>query len=192
MAQQNEPTPQQVRDAIQKGIEFLKRSQDNQSGNWERFNAAPIQLGDYSGGVTALATLALLESGVNPEEPYMKKALGYLEKLPPKKTYVASLQAIALAQADPVRYGPKVREIIDWLIQVADSSQGGTMLAWGYPLGGVNRPDHSNTQYAVLALREAHAQGIKVPAGVWTKVKKMYLKSQNRSGGWGYNIEQDG
>ncbi len=191
-AQQGEPSPQQVREAIQKGIEFLKRSQDNQNGNWERFNAAPIQLGDYTGGVTALATLALLESGVDPNEPFMKKALAYLEKLPVKKTYVASLQAIALAQADPIRYGPKVREIIDWLISVADASQGGTMIAWGYPLGGVNRPDHSNTQYAVLALREAHAQGIRVSPEVWAKVKKMYMKSQNASGGWGYTIEGDG
>lgn len=191
-AQQTEPTPQAVREAIQKGIEFLKRSQDNQKGHWERFNAAPIQLGDYSGGVTALATLALLESGVDPKEPFMKKALDYLEQLPPRKTYVASLQAIALVQADSVRYGPKVREIIDWLVSVADGSQNGTMLAWGYPMGGVNRPDHSNTQYAVLALREAHAAGINVKPEVWAKVKKMYLASQNASGGWGYTIEGDG
>ena len=48
-AQQGEPTPQMVRDAIQKGVDFLKRSQDNQQGNWEKFNAAPIQLGDLYG-----------------------------------------------------------------------------------------------------------------------------------------------
>lgn len=189
-AQQAEPTPQAVREAIQKGIEFLKRSQDNQKGNWERF--APFQMGDYSGGASALVVLALLESGVDPKEPFMKKGLDYLENLPIKKTYVASLQAIALAQADPQRYGPKVREIIDWLIQTADASNAGTMIAWGYPVGGMNRPDHSNTQYAVLALREAHAAGITVPASTWAKVKKMYLASQNASGGWGYTIEGDG
>ncbi|MBL8821056.1 MAG: DUF4159 domain-containing protein [Planctomycetia bacterium] len=192
LAQAPEITPQQVREAIQKGIDFLKRTQDNQTGNWERFNAAPIQLGDYTGGVTALATIALLESGVPPSDPVMKKALDYLEKLPPKKTYVASLQAIALSQADPQRYGPKIREIIDWLIQVADASAQGSMIAWGYPMGGINRPDHSNTQYAVLALREAHAAGITVKPEIWQKVKKMYLASQNASGGWGYNIEGDG
>ncbi|MFT3878437.1 MAG: DUF4159 domain-containing protein [Gemmatales bacterium] len=189
-AQQAEPTPQAVREAIQKGIEFLKRSQDNGKGNWERF--APFQMGDYSGGASALVMLALLESGVDPKEPFMKKGLDYLENLPIKKTYVASLQAIALAQADPQRYGPKVREIIDWLIQTADASQNGTMIAWGYPVGGMNRPDHSNTQYAVLALREAHAAGITVPAATWAKVRKMYLASQNNSGGWGYTIEGDG
>lgn len=192
MGQQGEPTPQTVRDAIQKGVEFLKRSQDNQNGNWEKFNAAPIQLGDYTGGVTALATIALLESGVDPKEPFLKKALDYLENLPPKKTYVASLQAIALCNADAVRYGPKIREIVNWLIQTADLIDNNTMIAWGYPMGGMHRPDHSNTQYAVLALREAHAAGITVAPETWAKIKKMYLASQNRSGGWGYTIEGDG
>ncbi|MFO0813860.1 MAG: DUF4159 domain-containing protein [Gemmatales bacterium] len=182
-------TPQQVREAIQKGIEFLKRSQDSAKGNWERFNAAPIQLGDYSGGVTALATIALLESGVDPKEPFMKKALTYLRDLPPKKTYVASLQCIALSQADPDEYRAKIRELVDWLLQVAESSANGTMIAWAYPVG---RPDHSNTQYAVLALREAHAAGIKVKPEIWAKIKKMYMNSQNRSGGWGYGVEGEG
>ena len=147
-----DPTPQQVRDAIQKGIQYLKSIQDPNTGSWERHNAN-FQLGDYSGGVTALATLALLESGVEPSDDKLSKALAYLERLPPRKTYVASLQAIALTHADPQRYGPKVKEILEWLAKTADESKQGTMIAWGYPQpGGMARPDHSNTQYAVLAL----------------------------------------
>jgi len=187
-----EPTPQAVRDAIQKGVQYLKGVQDPNAGNWERFNPA-FQLGDYTGGATALATLALLESGVDPSDDKVKKALSYLERLPPRKTYVVSLQAIVLTHADPQRYGPKIKELIDWLIRTADVSNQGSMMAWGYPHGGgMSRPDHSNTQYAVLALREAHGAGIDVKDEVWAKIRKLYLHDQNRSGGWPYQVGTEG
>jgi hypothetical protein len=185
-------TPQAVRDAIQKGVEFLKRNQ-GRNGSWEeKFNAAPIALGDYTGGVTALAMLALLESGVDPKEPFMKKGLDYLAALPIRKTYVASLQAIVLCQADPVTYGPKIHDIKKWLLDTAVASSGGTMIAWSYPIGNtLGRADHSNTQYAVLALREIHWSGDTVPEEIWSKIQKMYRESQLANGGWGYYIDRD-
>src|SRR4051812_5388814 len=54
-------TADQVRTAIDRGVGFLKRTQ-NQNGSWPDYGAFP-------GGVSALCTLALLNAGVPLSDP---------------------------------------------------------------------------------------------------------------------------
>ena len=81
-----------VRKAINRGVKFLRSKHNN--GDWENsgYPANP-------GGVTALAVLALLNSGVPVDDPVIQAGLKYLRDLPPNKTYVVSLQTMALALA---------------------------------------------------------------------------------------------
>ena len=54
-------------DAIDRGIAYLKREQSPR-GNWG-------EMAGYTGGVTALCTLALLNAGVPADDPTIVKAL---------------------------------------------------------------------------------------------------------------------
>src|SRR5215831_5124671 len=79
-----EPTfEEKVATARSKAIEFLKKQQDK-NGTWE--GKVLSLLADMEGGVTALATLSLLEAGVPANDPAIEKAVAYLVKLEPKKT----------------------------------------------------------------------------------------------------------
>src|SRR3954469_9405701 len=74
----------QVLAAIDHGVAFLKREQLPR-GNWTEFPG-------YEGGVTALCTLGLLNSGVPADDPNVKQALEYLRGLDLDKTYSVALQ----------------------------------------------------------------------------------------------------
>src|SRR5262245_17720261 len=84
----DEELVEKVRKAIDNGVRFLKKQQSPQ-GTWE--GVVLNVLADMDGGQTALATLALLNCGVKPDDPAVEKSLEYLRKLPPKKTYVVGL-----------------------------------------------------------------------------------------------------
>jgi hypothetical protein len=60
----------QLRKAIERGIAFLKSKQDPDQGTWPDH-------GGQNGGVAALCTLALLNSGVPVEHPVLKRSLTY-------------------------------------------------------------------------------------------------------------------
>jgi len=103
-----EITAEQVRQAIDKGTGYLKRMQRD-NGSWPDF------LTQYTGGVTALCTLALLNSGVEPDDPHVRRALEYLRALKPDKTYTVSLQTMVFCQADPTRYKLLINRNVKWL-----------------------------------------------------------------------------
>ena len=88
---------EKVATAREKAIEFLKKQQ-NAAGNWEESLLRIVA--DMDGGITALATLGLLEAGVPAKDPVVTKAVEYLVKLEPKKTYVVSLQTQVLSRLD--------------------------------------------------------------------------------------------
>ena len=89
-----ELTDAQVRNAIDRGKSFLKDEQKS-NGRWTEHSI-------YIGGVTALATLALLNSGEDAESPTIQKSLDYLRSLgEPTTVYATSLQTMALCAAQP-------------------------------------------------------------------------------------------
>jgi len=91
-----EITAEQVREAIQRGVGYLK-NQQRADGSW------PDVLGMPPGGVDALCTLALLNAGVEPDEEPIERALNNLRKIKPVRTYVVALQTMVFARASPQR-----------------------------------------------------------------------------------------
>lgn len=186
-------TPDAVRDAIKRGVEFLKSKQSK--GNWEE---AFQGIGNSKGGVTALCLLALLESGVDPSDPVIKKGLEYLRDLPPQATYTVSLQTMVFCKAFPKQDRTRIRTNVEWLLKTARHIQDKRGIAWSYPLGeGGAFPmamdtDNSNTQYAVLALREAHLAGVRVEDETWRDIQTYYERCQLPTGGWAYHGFQVG
>ena len=200
---QQPPTGPQVRATILRAVEAFRRAQ-RPDGTWP----------DYAqeGGVTALATYALLAAGVSPDDKGVAAALQHLKKIPNQSTYVVSLKTLAFASAhtgrmaDPKQYRTEIQSCADWLVGMQHATG-----AWGYgrPAGAppaiseaekglkavrteaelrqaYERPDLSNTQFAILALSEADRAGAHVPADVWKKADRHLRATQLPGGGWGY------
>ena len=104
------------------------------------------------GGVSSLSTLALLNAGVKPDDPHMKKALRYLRSVRPDSTYAVSLQTMVLCQAEPKRDLPLIMQNVAKL-QKYQKGEGPRKGAWNY--GSMGNGDNSNSQFALLALHEA-------------------------------------
>ncbi len=174
-------TSEEVRTSIARGVEYIKSKQNKVKGNWAEHAGQP-------GGVTALCTLALLNSGVDPEDESIQKALGYLRSLgKPKMVYATSLATMAMVAADPSpRNKDKalIRRNAEYLasIQIKAGDKKGT---WAYSNSQGNG-DNSNTQFALLALHEAQRTGVEIREDVWRLSRAYWLRTQNDSGGWGY------
>lgn len=172
-----EITAEQVNQAIERGVAYLKRQQSAR-GNW-------ADLPGFSGGVTCLCTLALLNSGVGTDDPAIRNALELIRDIDldgQSKTYVVALKCMVLAGAEPEKDLPKIRECVKWLeqTQVREGSRDGS---WAYPS---RYGDNSNTQFAVLALHEAERVGVEANPATWRRSYKYWKESQLPSGAWTY------
>ncbi len=178
-ARGDEVTPEAVKETITRGTQYLLKQQAS-NGSWtDQF--------DQPTGVTALVTLALLNSGETAKNLKVAKALDYLNGSPlPRATYAASLQVMAFCQADPVQYKVKVNELAMWLeaTQIKDGKNKG---GWHYGTRGDG--DNSNTQFAILALHEAERAGVKVKEQTWKLAEQYWINNEYRQkelGSWGY------
>ena len=96
-ARADDITAKEVRASIERGVAYLKSKQNKVDGNWAEHRGQP-------GGMTALCTLALLNSGVDPEDEAVQKALAYLRGLgKPKMVYSTALATMSMGAADPSR-----------------------------------------------------------------------------------------
>lgn len=179
MARGDEVTPEAVKDAISRGSQYLFKQQAP-NGSWtDQF--------DQPTGVTALVTLALLNSGETAKNPKVAKALDYLYKSDlPRATYAASLQVMVFCQADPAHYKVKINELARWL-EATQVKEGKNKGGWHYGFRGDG--DNSNTQFAMLALHEAERAGVKVSDQTWRLGEQYWIGNEFRQkelGSWGY------
>ncbi|MCA9013945.1 MAG: terpene cyclase/mutase family protein [Planctomycetaceae bacterium] len=152
---------QTLKKAQQQGINFLKNSQLD-DGLWTT-ETVP--------GISALVTTALLESGVPASDPVVAKALKRLEGFIQKdggiyysksnhRNYETCISIMALSAANEGgRYDATIKNAEKFLrglqwdegegLESSDTAFGGA----GY--GSHQRPDLSNTQYLIEALRKA-------------------------------------
>lgn len=168
--------PARVLAAIDRGVGFLKRLQ-NRRGGWDDGPANP-------GGVSSLVTLALLEAGLERNDPTIEKGLEYLRQFPPKDTYVVALQTMVLAAATPQRDRVQITKNAAWL-EKAQAKEGDFAGGWSYG-GGDGRADPSNSQFAVLGLYAAQQAGVKIDPEVWRRAGAYWRKRQNKNGSWHY------
>ncbi|MHC4444294.1 MAG: DUF4159 domain-containing protein [Planctomycetota bacterium] len=165
-------TGREVQVSIKAAVKWL-RSQQGNNGEWAGYDR-------YEGGVTALATLALLNAGISADDGRMKLAISAVRGCPLKYTYVVGLKAAVLSAVDPVVYRAEIQSAADWLCRAQHTSG-----MWGYDLRSAHT-DFSNTQYALLGLHEADRAGAKIDDQVWRKAERAWTKSQLEDGGWGY------
>jgi len=165
----------QVLSAIERGVAYLKREQLPR-GRWNE------SMPGYEGGITALCTLALLNSGVGVDDPAVRQALDALRSMQPNKTYTVALQTMVFCAAEPKKDMLYIRRNVKWLEEHQVQGEGRTG-AWSYPGPG---GDNSNAQFAVLALYDAQRVGVEVSRETWQLAEKYWRSSQNEDGSWGY------
>jgi hypothetical protein len=175
-----------VEKARAKAIEYLKKRQ-NQDGSWEGGAFAAIV--QMKGGTTALAALALLEAGAPANDEAVAKAVEYLVKLEPERTYVVGLQTQVLARVDAKKHATQIQKNANWLMDNALGWKAtGKIEGWSYPINKLS--DNSNTHFAVMGLHAAAQAGAKIDARVWREVRAMYTRTQLKEGGWTYYNER--
>jgi hypothetical protein len=174
-----EITAEQVRQAIDRGVSYLKTQQRN-DGAW------PDDMPGQQGGISALCTLALLNSGVEPSDEKIQRALNHLRLIGPSSTYVVSLQTMVFARAEPEKDRLAIDRNVKWL-ERTQIEQGPRKGAWSYGEQG-GSGDNSNSQFALLALYEAERAGVSASDRTWRLAKAYWEKCQNVDGSWSYEI----
>jgi len=192
-ASAQELTAKSVADSIERGRDFLV-NQQNGSGSW----SAPGGT-SYTVGVTCLSLMAIVNCGMTAEDEPVQKALKYLRSLrppAPKGTYQTSLMIMALAAA---KDGKRDLTLIQSLVTRLEASQvktgpnaGGWSYGPGMAIGGGGAADRSNSQYAVLGLRDAVHAGVPVSLSTWKLIKQYWGTQQSADGGWGYQSRGGG
>jgi len=166
------PRSPEVRRAVARGVEFLKSHDDQRVG------------------AKALIGMSMLKSEDSRNDPSVGKAVtaiqtalkaGDASKISTGQVdiYSAGLAAIFLTQLDPHRYESEILLLMEYL-RLRQKPHGG----WGY--GNRGTGDTSMTQYAVLSCWEVTQAGINVPIEPIEKVAMWLLKTQDPSGGFGY------
>lgn len=176
--------PAEVNRAIDGAIKFLKNEQIAKTGGWDSSQGKDA---------TALCTLALLNAGVPPSDPALKKALEYLRRPSTEKdrwVYVVSLELMVFAVADPKADVNRILENCKYLVktQIKTGNDAGK---WSYQ-EAVPPGDNSNTQFALLGLYEAERAlerlGVEspIPRSTWDLSLKFFQDTQFPDGAWDY------
>ena len=169
---------EKVRESIARGIRYLKESQ-SVKGTWTPHP-------NFTGGVTALCTLALLEAGVPPDDPCVQQGLRELRNFQssaPKRTYTIALMTMVFCRAGNPADRLLIRKNVKWL-EKQQIQKGKNKGAWGYDDRG---GDPSNAQFAILALYQASLAGMEVQQKTWQTALEYWEKKQLPSGGWSYS-----
>ena len=160
------PLEQRVSRSIGRAQNFLIASQVRDGGaddgSWSR-STNRMALISHEVGVSSLAMLALLSSGMTAKDEPIARGLNYLRNVPlpsNQRTYQDALMLMVFAAA---KDGDKDRPLMSKLVSRLEGyqeKQGRNVGGWDY--GKQGSVDRSNSQFAILALREAAFAGIPV------------------------------
>jgi hypothetical protein len=185
-------SPEEIQGAIERGKAYLYKVEHN--GNWEDVQAPDLNdkapwshTNEQFGGMTAVATFALLASGESPQDPRLLPAIAFLKKIDSRGTYALGLrcQVWNMIPIDPsVRTA--VRRDRDLLMQAMHKTGEGHGF-YGY---GVNSPpgeyDHSASQFGVLGLWAVNQTGAEIPSNYWSLFEDRWKAQQLPDGSWCY------
>ena len=186
-AQAQKIDDEELRSRVKNSIEMAQRyliTQQEADGSFPS-----TFLGEHKVGSNSLVGLALIYSGMKTDHPVVQNLLRYVRKQPePDKTYSLGLGIMFLCAAGEGRTRD-LGKITNWANRLIETQNDAG--DWGYGDPRLDGTDNSNTQYAVLGLRDAafHA-GVEVDPQVWRKIQKHWVDSQagpvQGASGWTY------
>ncbi len=177
------PDIQQIRraKAIERAVQFLK-SQQQADGSWPQKGAS------FKEGSTAMAVVALLQSGLKGDDEAVAKGLDVLRKCEDRVIYIVALQTMAFCAGSPERDAELIRRNVAH-IEAAQVTTGQHVGGWSYrKTAEISGADGSCTRFALLGLDAAKRAGFHVQSETWDRAAKYWLSSQQGNGGWGYSV----
>src|SRR5579883_1181762 len=196
-------------EAIDKGVAWLEKAQEK-DGSWHFDPKEPLGIGiQMRTGCTAFCALALLKSGVKPDDPVIDKAFELLcASKGPDYVYAAGAVLLAIEArhhwevsggddegvTTRARNDSKPRKITDLSpreLELAEQcrdflvKQQTPAGSWTYPVAsqkGDEKSDASHPQYALLGLDAAERLGLKVPRETWAKAIDYFVTHQEKEG----------
>jgi hypothetical protein len=189
-----------VDDAVRRGCTFLEsRRSDLVLPITSEKRNGPAPRRTYA----ELALLALHRAGRPDSDALKSELLGSVRGRSVDSTYGAALQAMALAEIDPIAHHDRIRLCAQLLVD-SQCPNG----QWDYAVrlalpevpttgrirrrgDGPGTGDNSVTSYAVLGIHACMRAGVDVDPDVLNRARAWWLKCQNADGGWGYNDVQD-
>jgi len=148
------------------------------------------EFGSTGGGRRILTAYALYKAGLPADSKEVSAVIneilsrvdgnGYERGASNEWPYQAGIEAMLLAEVDPVKYRPQIEIIANHLI---DSRL--TAGVWDYK-GDVSPGDTSVTQYGCLGLWAAARAGVEIPEEVWDQVMLWHFQTHRPDGGFAY------
>ena len=191
---QDAATQAKIDAAIEKGVAYLWTRQQG-DGSWA-FNIHQGKV-DHPLALTAMATYALMETGVHPQEPRLRKALDWLReaardpKYQPGADSTYSLgfrcQAWMIANAKTNdRYLRIMERDVDQIVRSTPRGDYDYLCSGTPRYVTAGRPDNSNSQYALYGVWAGKVNYVSIPKEYWEKVLQYWMRSQKSDGGWSY------
>ncbi|MEE9391443.1 MAG: prenyltransferase/squalene oxidase repeat-containing protein [Planctomycetota bacterium] len=187
------PIAKRSQDAIDRAIKYLRKHQDPKTGAVSV--ALPVMPQTRHPGVTAMAVLAYLNAPHRSynykDDPFVRNALDWVASLQKDDGsiyesdsigYVTSLAVAALVESGEASFAGRIEKARDFLLRLQANEESGyrpkDRFFGGVGYGGDERPDLSNTQFAVEAVRKAGLE----PGHKFFKAAVTYLeRCQNNS-----------
>lgn len=183
-------TPEEVEASIRKGVEFLYSRQNN--GNWETRATREIggrnhdTAGGQWGGLTSIATYALLAAGEKPLDPRIVQATDFLRNAEIVGNYALGMRAQVWLYLPRTEQNQQAM-LRDAQLLIRGLSVGGNNRGFYDYIAGGSRIDLSVSQYGVLGMWAAADFLQEVPENYWREVENAWLRQQDRRlGGWAY------
>ena len=178
---------EQIQNAMNRAKDYLYSVQQP-SGLWE-YPGLPHQA---DGGLTAIATYALLGNGESSSSARLAKASQYLEHLKSDNVYVLGVRAQIwsfLGENREVRsLEEKDAAHLTSLINPAGEARG----LFHYPNMPPDTYDHSISQYGVLGLWALAQDNAEVGMATWDAMDQAWRRHQSPAGGWAYIMHAGG
>ncbi|MBN1555567.1 MAG: hypothetical protein JXA11_12550 [Phycisphaerae bacterium] len=174
--------PAGVNHSIQKAREYLFGLQQA-DGSWRPDRPNPMGLDRV--GATALATYALLQSGLSAGDPRFRRTLIYLQEEETNNTQSLSLRCCVWALCRNELGRRYYRFLANDAETLYRASGNGGFEAVADTSRPARRGDAFYTQWGVLALATAAEQEVVVPRTFWSRNRTWWLRCQNEDGGWG-------
>ena len=197
-------TPEQVDQAMKKAIQYLYSQQ--KKGNWEVVprpdpggNHVSIKTGQW-GGLTAIATCALLAAGENPQDPRVKQGIDWLVEAPMVGIYAMGFRCQVWGMVPP---NPAIVKVAhrdrDYLLSAVWTTDDANLGFYPYYfLNGVRGGDgghwydHSISQYGVLGMWAISQLNVEIPNRYWQLTEAAWKRHQYPSGAWSYQYKGGG
>ncbi|MEL7238730.1 MAG: hypothetical protein AAGK78_07695, partial [Planctomycetota bacterium] len=216
------PDPDEVEDAIRRGVMYLYRQRDPAlqwedvplSGREPEVNGetgeqiGPVQPhgsdGGQWGGPTSLVTYALLVAGEDYQNQDLTEAVAFLKRHRDDMVGVYGVAMRAQVWLNlPATEENRQMMLRDatFLREAVQGNQRGMPAKrntglFDYLARETERVDISVSQYGVLGLWAAAQYGLEVSPEYWSVMEKAWLRYQQPDGGWAYNgeprVEPDG